>query len=86
MAVKKMEEKQILQGLKEFDEDMDWLSEKQENLRKQFANKYIAVVGRRVIDSDSDLEILLQKLKESGRDPGAIPIEFISKEPRRLIL
>ena len=62
----KMGEKQILQGLREFSEDMDWICEKQATLRKKFTNKYIAVIGRQVIDSDSELETLLRKLKEKG--------------------
>lgn len=85
-SVAKIGEKQILRGLKEFSGNMDWISERQEILRKKFADKYIAVIGRQVIDSDSDLETLLQKLKEKGRNPSEMPIEFISREPQRLIL
>lgn len=84
MAVAK--EKKILQGLREFSKDVDWISEKQATLRKEFAGKYIAVIGCQVIDSDPELEILLQKLKAKGRNPSEIPIEFISSEPQRLIL
>jgi len=81
-----MEKEQILQELGRFNEDMDWISETQKKLRKKFADKYIAVMNSRVIDSDSELETLLQKLKETGRNPSRIPIEFISGEPQRLIL
>ena len=84
MAVTKEEE--ILRGLKEFGKDVDWISEKQATLRREFASKYIAVVGCQVIDSDPELETLLQKLKAKGRNPSEIPIEFISAEPQRLIL
>lgn len=82
----KKDERQILKELRGFSEDTDWISEKQTMLRKKFADKYIAVVGRQVIDSDSELETLLRKLQKEGRNPSEIPIEFISKEPLRLIL
>ena len=82
----KKDKRQILKELRVFSEDTDWISEKQTMLRKKFADKYIAVVGRQVIDSDSELETLLRKLQKEGRNPSEIPIEFISKEPLRLIL
>lgn len=82
----KKDKRQILKELRGFSEDTDWISEKQTMLRKKFADKYIAVVGRQVIDSDSELETLLRKLQKEGRNPSEIPIEFISKEPLRLIL
>lgn len=81
-----MKKEEILQGLEEFSEDMDWISETQKKLRKKFANKYIAVMNGQLIESDSDLDTLLQKLRETGRNPSRIPIEFISREPERLIL
>jgi len=82
----KKDKRQILKEIRGFSEDTDWISEKQTMLRKKFADKYIAVVGRQVIDSDSELETLLRKLQKEGRNPSEIPIEFISKEPLRLVL
>ena len=81
-----MKEEQILKGIEDFNRDMDWISENQERLRKKYANKYIAVMKRKVIDSASDLQILIQKLKEKGISPSEIPIEYISETPTRLIL
>jgi hypothetical protein len=85
-TVKKKDIKEILLGLEKFSDDEDWISEKQTTLRKKFADKYIAVVGNRVIDSDSRLDVLLKRLKKRGDDPSQIAIEFISLEPPRLIL
>jgi len=62
----KKDKRQILKELRGFSEDTDWISEKQTMLRKKFADKYIAVVGRQVIDSDSELEALLRKLQKKG--------------------
>jgi len=81
-----VKDKEILLRLERFSKDMDWISEKQAMLRKKFAGKYIAVAGHEVIDSDPNFETLLRKLKERGVDPGRIAIEFISREPPRLIL
>lgn len=78
--------KEILEGLKEFSRDASWISAEQETLRKKFASQYIAVIKHKVIDSDPNLQNLLRKLRENGKDPGDIPVEFISKEPVRLIL
>ena len=86
MAIAAAKEKKILLNLERFSQDVDWISRKQAMLRKQFADKYVAVEGHRVIDSDSRLDRLLKKLKEKGEDPSQIPIEFISSEPQRLIL
>jgi len=77
---------QILRGIVDFSRNMDWISENQEKLRKKYPNKYIAVVNLKVIDSDSDLQILIRKLKEKGKSPSEIPIEFIAEKPTRLIL
>jgi hypothetical protein len=81
-----VKEKEILRRLKKFSDDVDWISKKQATLRKKFAGKYIAVAGCQVIDSDPELDTLLRRLKEKGEDPAQIPIEFISREPPRLIL
>jgi hypothetical protein len=86
MATMTAKEKRILLGLGKFSEDVDWISKKQKALRKKFAGKYIAVNGYRVIDSDLNLEALLNKLRKQGEDPSQIPVEFISSEPPRLIL
>ncbi|MGQ9628639.1 MAG: DUF5678 domain-containing protein [Anaerolineae bacterium] len=81
-----VKEKEILLSLERFSEDVDWVSKKQATLRKKLAGKYVAVARSRVIDSDSKLETLLERLKEKAEDPGQIVIEFISPEPPRLIL
>ncbi len=83
---KREREEKVLMALRRFSDDIDWISESQETLRKKFANKYIAVIDGKVINSSVELETLLQKLKEEGRNPSEIPIEFISRKPQRLIL
>lgn len=85
-SLNEKEEADIQKGLREFSQDTNWISKGEEKLRKKFPNKYIAVMKRKVIDSDSDLQNLIQRLKENGKNPSEIPIEFISKEPTRLIL
>jgi len=75
-----------LEGLREFVSDMDWIDAKLDQLRKEYPNKYIAVSNRRIVASDSNLQSLLQKLKGKNLNPGEIPVEFIAKDPPRLIL
>lgn len=86
VGLKMMRNEEILKGLKEFGRDVYWLSENQEKLRKKFHGKYVAVINCEVVDSDPNLQILLQRLREGGKNPGEIPVEFISREPARLIL
>jgi len=86
VGLKKMHDEEILKGLKEFGQDVYWVSENQEELRKKFPGKYIAVINCEVVDSDPNLQVLLQRLREGGKNPGEIPVEFISREPARLIL
>jgi len=81
-----MEAEQILKGLEDFNQDMDWISKNLDRLREKYPNKYIAVMNLEVIESDSELQSLIQKLKEKGKSPSEIAIEFISEKPPRLIL
>ena len=81
-----METGQVLEGLKDFRRDMDWIYENQDQLRKKHPDKYVAVMNQKVIDFDSDLKTLIYRLKEKGKNPSEIPIEYISQEPIRLIL
>ena len=80
------DETKILTELKEFCKNIDWLDERLEKLRKEYPNQYVAVKNFTVADYDSNLQNLLRRLKEKGLNPSEIPIEFISKEPLRLIL
>jgi hypothetical protein len=86
MPAVKDKEKEILLNLERFGEDVDWISRRQKMLRKKFSDRYIAVVGNRVIASDVKLDALLKKLKKEGEDPSQLAIEYVSAEPPRLIL
>jgi hypothetical protein len=81
-----MEDKKVLDVLEKFDTDSAWLSEKLDELRKEYPNQYIIVKDCRVIDSDADLDRLLQRVKSKGIDPALAPRCFISEKPLRYLL
>lgn len=82
----KLKSAQILKNLHNFNKDSDWISDNLDELRKEYADQYIAVRDSKVIDHDAELHKLLQRLREKNIDPGEIPVDFISKEPKRLII
>lgn len=84
-APSETEVKKILGGLEKFYEDWMFINNMLKELREEHPNKFIAVKSKKIIDSDSNLESLLKRLKEKGLNPSEIPIEFISKEPELLI-
>lgn len=58
-------------------ENLEWISQSLSTLRKKFGDRYVAVKDRRVIDSDSEVEPLLARIRKR-EDSGSITIEFVS--------
>lgn len=46
----------------------------------------MAIYGKKVLDSDMDLSMLLERLRHKGFQPSQLLIQFISKEPVEAIL
>lgn len=72
--------------IEKFDRDSTWLAKNLEELREEYAGKYVAVKDKKVVDSDSEMETLLKRLKDEGINPSNIPINYVSKEPTELLL
>lgn len=58
-----------------FERDSEWLSDHYRNLQVNYANKYVAVLDKRVVGvGDDDEKLYAEVLGKFGRDP---LIEFI---------
>ncbi|MEM1521033.1 MAG: hypothetical protein QXV05_01235 [Candidatus Korarchaeum sp.] len=54
-----------------------WLMENIERIRDSFRGNYIAVLGRKVVDNDSDKYSLISRLWSRGMLPGPVVIEYV---------
>jgi hypothetical protein len=54
-----------------------WFINNKERIRGSFSGKYVAILGERVIDNDSDKFLLIQRLWSMGIFPGPVLIERV---------
>ncbi len=66
--------------------DMDWIVRNYNKLCSEYPDKWIAVKDKKVVDSDSDLEPLLQKLGEKHGTAVGFATEFMIAKPRNMII
>lgn len=81
-----LNEKKITEIAKKQMENKKWLDSNYRELKDKYNNKYIAVEEMKVIDSDKDLNSLIERLKTSKKDLGQIIIEPIYSEDLKLLL
>ena len=74
-----MADMQLVQMLKSGQEDLEWFDSNLNALLKDFDNMFIAFRNKKVIESDQDLNRLMEKLKEMGIDTSNVFIKFVSK-------
>lgn len=74
-----MQEAQILKMLTAFDSDLEWFKENLTSLRKNYDQNYVAIENAEVIMHDKNIDNLITKLKQLGKDPSKIFIQFVSK-------
>ena len=58
-----------------------WLIDHYRDLIQTYNNRFVAVMDGKVIDSDVDPEVLLNRLKKKGVDVSAVAIDFITDNP-----
>lgn len=66
--------------------DMNWIVSNYNKLRTEYPDKWIAVKNKKVVDSDTDLEPLLQRLREKNGTAVGFATEFIGAKPRNLLI
>ena len=74
-----MADTQLVQMLKSGQEDLEWFDSNLNALLKDFNNMFIAFRSKRVIESDHDLNRLMEKLKEGDVDTSNVFVKFVSK-------
>ena len=74
-----MADTQLIQMLKSGQEDLEWFDSNLNVILKDFNNMFIAFMHKKVIDSDQDLNKLIEKLKEKDVDTSNVFIKFVSK-------
>ena len=72
--------------LGEFGEDYEWFLKSRSKLLSKYANKWVAVHKKKVLDFDNELTPLLKRLRDKGFKPEQLLIEFLSREPLEAIL
>ena len=81
-----MKTDKLLKELKEGNENLQWLSENFERIRKEYPGKFIAIRDKRVILSSADLETLISELEKRKEDIAKLLIDFIPKEDFILVV
>ena len=72
-----MADMQLVQMLKSGQEDLEWFDSNLNALLKDFNNMFIAFRNKKVIESDQDLNRLMEKLKDV--DTSNVFVKFVSK-------
>jgi len=72
--------------LREFGEDYEWFLKSRSRLLLKYANKWVAISKKKVLDFDNELTPLLKRLRDKGLKPERLLIEFLSREPLEAIL
>ena len=73
-------------ALTDFNKDFKWFLRSREELLLKYEDKWVAIYGKKVLDSDEDLKTLVERLKTKGFKPEQMLIQFVSKEPIEAIL
>jgi len=76
-----------VQQLEEFEQDMRWIDQHYDELKKSYSEQFVAVHEQEVVDSDPELERLMDRLdKRYGKRAGRIAVKYITKNKVELIL
>jgi len=77
---------QELQFIIEAQNDNQWLQSHYEEIQRQYPNKFIAIANKKIIAFGEKMEFVAKSVKEMGKDPAMILIEFIPEKGLILIL
>jgi len=77
--VVQMAESQIIKMLINGQNDLAWFDSNISNLQEKYNDKFIAFQDSTVIDSDSDFNNLMKKLKQKNIDISNVLVKFVSK-------
>jgi len=69
-----------------FTSNFVYFHDQYERFKKEFADQYVAIFNKQVVDHDVDAEALVKRLSEKYGDLGAFVIEYVSSQKVELIL
>ena len=72
-----MQEAQILKMLTAFDSDLEWFKENLTSLKENYDQNYVAIENGKILGYAKDMHNLVIKLKQLGKDPSKIFIQFV---------
>ena len=70
---------QILQILVSGKEDLKWFDSNFSNIIETYDNKFVAVQNKRILDSDANLDNLIDKLHKKNIDTSGVLLKFVSR-------
>ena len=76
----------LIIALSDFNQDFQWFLRSREELLPKYQDKWVAIYGQKVLDSDENLTTLVKRLKAKGLQPEQLLIQFLPKEPIEAIL
>jgi hypothetical protein len=80
-------EESVADVLSEFQRNNRWIIDNYCNLKKQYNNRWVAVLNNAVVDHDSELKKLVKRLKtQHSKDYRQIAVEYITSEESELTL
>ena len=74
-----MSETVIVNILVSGQKDIEWFYSNLDRFKSEYDNMFVAFSNKKIIDSDSVLDNLIDKLKNKGIDISDVFIEFVSK-------
>lgn len=83
----KKREKQVAQEMAEYERDLTWVIDNYDELVKDYANEYVAVLNRTVVEYASRIEDLVEKLRcRDTQEMSRILVEFIYEKHPNFVL
>jgi hypothetical protein len=79
-------ETRLLDRTRELTEDLKWLIDNEESLRKEYPNQYIAVKNKAVLFHASKINELFSVIEKSRGELSDFTIDYVGKEKTALLL
>ncbi len=87
MPVLRQERKKLVSSLRTAEDNMKWLVDNYDRLKRKYRDSWVAVRDGRVVAADKDHARLLKTLEEVGDNAGpTTAIDFISTVPPNFLL
>ena len=59
--------------------DLTWFESNIKSIKMDYNNRFIAICNKNILESDANLDNLMEKLNKKGIDTSNVIIRFISK-------